>query len=129
MAYYTAWEVTACRLRNDDGDELTATWKAGINSPAQILAGDVFRCRWAIASVGTYPSTRGTTVYYSLNGGAWTQVSLGSAVVRRVNSANAAFNLSQNTTSQISSGTFTVGTCVPSTSGGTTRNVPVGNYT
>src|SRR5450755_3716772 len=125
----TTWEVSAYRLRNDDGDELTATWKAWTNTPAQVLAGSPFRCRWVLQQIGDYSYYCSPFFQYQVNGGSWVGVSLGCAVVRYATSANATVKAGCSATQQISGGSFARGVVESYVGSGVTGNVLQYYYT
>ena len=58
------------RWRNDDGDEVTATWAASSNTPTIITANGLKRLRLQLANSGGTASTINQTLEYSSNGGA-----------------------------------------------------------
>lgn len=100
---------SAYRFRNDDGNEVTATWIDALNTPITFLADinnteAVFRLRIGITeTAGGAINNTAYPLEYSLNGGAWTVVGLSGATH---------FTLGANvvdgtpTTQQITSGTY-----------------------
>jgi endoglucanase len=97
---------THFRGRNDDGTQVTATWKAATDTSWAQATGAPFRVRFVVqAPAGTVSDWQ---LMYSLNGGAWTPVTSTSTPVQSVLSANAAEN--DATTQQISTGQFYPGT-------------------
>ena len=46
-------EQLAFRVRKDDGNQLTATWKAALNANTSILADTNFRIRFAVKNNGS----------------------------------------------------------------------------
>lgn len=73
-------QQTAYRFRNDDGDEVNATWKAAANTPVTIKAGEINRVRFAVSNVGdANPNFLGgiLVIAIRINGGAWRTVQVG----------------------------------------------------
>jgi len=66
----------AARFRNADGDEVTATWKAPLNSDADVEIETLFRIRFLIQNTDgeDAPTSDDWTLYYSKNGGGWLRV-------------------------------------------------------
>lgn len=94
------------RLRNDDGNETTATWKAAQNTNVNIAADLRFRARFLMQNAGTTAlANLVAQLEYTLNGGASTNVTAASSVVR----ASASPNVTDaaNITQQLSGGTGT----------------------
>lgn len=100
---------TTFRGRNDDGGETAATWKAAAGVDWTQPANTNFRVRFNIASsVNTPTQFTNLRLMYSLNGGAYTDVSTSSSVVRAT--ASSFFADADNTTEQLAgSGTFNIG--------------------
>lgn len=65
------------RGRNNDGDEATATWKAGLDEEwSQVLGTTVyFRVRFVVRSSRRETKTPAFRLQYSVNGGEWKDVS------------------------------------------------------
>jgi len=72
------------RGRNDDGDETGATWIAGVNENWSQRPDRNFRIRQSLSRNVFTLFTVSWWLYYSLNNGAFTQVTTSSAVVRSV---------------------------------------------
>lgn len=74
----TDLRLQAYRLRNDDGSESTATWKAVQDTGATIASGEIFRLRTRTAAIWTTAGPTDTRLVdkleYRLNAGAWTLV-------------------------------------------------------
>lgn len=95
---------------NDNGNESGSTAIAAVNTNWSQNVDANFRIRFTVkANAGTGGSSPiAATLWYSLNGGAWTQVTSSSSVVRLFTSANVADATA--TTQRISSGGFASGT-------------------
>ena len=74
-------DQTAFRGRNDDGTEVTATWKAAENTNWTQLVDTNFRVRFAISNTGTASIGNGQ-LQYNRNGAGWNNVTGASSVVR-----------------------------------------------
>lgn len=101
---------TDFRLRNDDGSETTATWKAAANTNISVdmNAGDVnVRIRLCAQEVGTTAATFASNLFASYNGGAYAQVGSATSQVKSVDSANLTDNAA--TTQQVTAFTFVAG--------------------
>lgn len=96
---------TSFRIRNDDGTEVTATWKGAVNSNAVIVPLNTFRLRFLITLTGGIDVAFIAQLEYNLNGLGWNDVNTTSDVVKAVNSPNVTNGTP--TTQQIGSGTFT----------------------
>ncbi|MDR7212295.1 LamG-like jellyroll fold domain-containing protein [Flavobacterium piscis] len=105
--------ITAYRWRNDDGSEITATWKATTNAPIQINNFDPIRIRIAVEdNTGTDPNTDqifGSSVgvnailqFSDNNGQTWNNITDSQSPFTLVSSS--VVNDGTNTTQQISSG-------------------------
>jgi hypothetical protein len=93
------------RLRNDDGNETTATWKANQDTNATIRPGGKFRARFRIDETAGNAWTSVTwNLRYSLNGGAYTAVSATTPVQF---AASSNFADGDDTTTQLTGGTGT----------------------
>jgi len=106
----TTLTQTTFRGRNDDGTETTATWKAIAGADWTQLVDENFRVRFNVAAAVANP-TQNTAfkLRYSLNGGAYTDVTAASSVVRAVASPNIADGVA--TTEQLAgANTFMAGT-------------------
>jgi hypothetical protein len=64
----------AFRVRNDDGNETTATWVAAQNTNATIQVDSIFRARFRVSGNNTW-SGKTFNLRYSKNAGAYTAVS------------------------------------------------------
>jgi hypothetical protein len=94
------------RLRNDDGSETTATWKAAQNTNVNIAADLRFRVRFLMQNAGITASNNVVAqLEYTLNGGASTNVTGASTVVR--SSASPNVTDAANITQQLTGGTGT----------------------
>lgn len=101
---------TDIRFRNDDGTEVTATWKAAANTniTVDVTTGSVnFRVRFAMKETGTTASTYAANLFYSINGGVYNQCNASTTKVKVVDSVNLTDNAV--TTQQLSVGTFVAG--------------------
>ena len=115
MPVLPSYTQTRYRFRNDDGNEIAATWKAAENTNVTQVVNQVFRLRIQVAQTVTDANenlVKDFKVRYSLNSGAYTDVAAIGATtspVRYASSANA--NNGSSTTSQLTaaSGTFTAG--------------------
>lgn len=77
------------RVRNDDGTEVTATWKAAQDSAANVINATTFRIRNVVSETGSNP------VFpfqweANKNGGAFSDVTTVSANIKAVTSGNVA---------------------------------------
>ena len=121
------------RFRNDDGSETAATWKAAQGTSVTLETGTANRFRIRIILEETNGKNSNTTfdLYYSLNGGAYTDISTSSSVIRAISSANDGWTITDNdaTTKQLTfTGTFVAGRY--DDNGGTETNVQInGQYT
>lgn len=99
----------AYRARNDDGSEAGASWKEAANTPWRQALDANFRVRFLARSSAVAPGagTLNYRVFYSKNGGAWTQADNLSSVVRASASPNVADGTT--TTQQLGSGAFSSG--------------------
>lgn len=100
------------RIRNDDGNETTATWRRALNVGDQPPVAINFRIRFCIDNAAGTPTGSSdafiSQLQYSLNGGAWTNVTGASSVVRSYASPNVADNAA--TTEQLAGpATFVAG--------------------
>ncbi len=117
------------RGRNDDGTEATATWIVALNTNWTQDSNKNFRVRFTLqADAGvTNVTPISPSLYYSLNGGAYTQVTSSSNVVRLFTSANVTDATA--TTQQISGGlglTYLAGSVQTTSSTGVSRAVSGG---
>lgn len=94
----------AFRIRNDDGDETTATWKAALNTSIPIAINEPFRVRFVVQNTGSAYSSY-IYAYYRINGDTWYRV--GAGVVDFYDSSS--ITDGEATTQQIGSGTFNAG--------------------
>lgn len=102
-----AYDQDAFRGRNDDGSETTATWIAAANTnwTQDIDVNANFRVRFVIQETkGNAPGAQTLILMYSYKGGAYTQVTTTSSVIRSVLSAN--FVDGADCTQQVGVGTF-----------------------
>lgn len=107
----TTWAQTNFCIRNDNGSETTATWKAALDTNYTQLvgaAGVILRLRIAAQETGTTASTLTARLYKSKNGGAYAQIGSGDTDGCRV-AASANFADNDATTQQLTSGTFVAG--------------------
>lgn len=102
---------TTFRLRNDDGSEAAATWKAtagtSINMDVSGSTNPALRIRFVMTETGSTASTFAANLFASYKGGAYAQVTASTAQVKVVDTTNYADNA--NTTEQISAATFVAG--------------------
>ena len=96
------------RIRNDDGNETTATWKAAANTGASLEVDTNWRIRFLIQNTGdatkSTNGSQGWQLQYNLNSAGWNDVNASSSVVISSASPNLADNTS--TTQQLGAGTF-----------------------
>lgn len=97
------------RLRNDDGSESAATWKAAVNTSANVTKGQNFRLRAEFKEPKDGELVTGVTtairIQARINGGAWFSLSgAGSTDVHVVTSTHLTHHA--DTTQQIGSGTY-----------------------
>src|SRR5690242_5385468 len=121
------------RLRNDDGSESGASWKAAQNANTAINVDTNFRVRFLMQNSGTTAlNNLVAQLEYTLNGGASTNVNATSTVVRSSASPNVAD--AANITQQLTGGTGTfIGLTgydeVDGAAGGASLDVPAsGNF-
>jgi hypothetical protein len=114
------------RIRNDDGTEATATWKAAANTTFLAPLGAGFRVRFLL-QVATAISSTGFVLMRSLNGGAYTAVTASSTVVKAIASPNVADGAA--TTKQLGVGTFVAGTFDEVDGAWATVSVAIGSET
>jgi len=101
------------RWRNDDGDESTATWRAGVDTPVSGVSRDKnLRVRFCIAAYdgnkGDYLDMRTGLKYSTSSSGPWTDVPVSGALHPFVIVASTNFAGQSHTTDQLSgTGTFT----------------------
>src|SRR6478735_5493986 len=123
----------AFRLRNDDGNETTATWKAAQNSNVTQQCDTNLRVRFLMQNTGTTASNNLVAqLEVSLNAGAYANVSASSTVVR--SSASPNVTDAANITQQLTGGTGTfIGLTgydeVDGAAGGASLDIPAsGNF-
>src|SRR6476659_4801655 len=121
------------RLRNDDGNETTATWKAAQNSNVTQQCDTNLRVRFLMQNTGTTGSNNLVAqLRVSLNAGAYADVNASSTVVRSVASPNVTD--AANITQQLTGGTGTfIGLTgydeVDGAAGGASLDIPAsGNF-
>lgn len=96
---------SAFRLRNDDGSESTATWKATANQNASINVDENFRCRFVVQeTAGTPLSSVGFKFESRLNAGSWTAITGTSSTV--ISSLSSNFTDGVDCVQRVGSGTF-----------------------
>lgn len=84
----STYDQDGFRIRKDDGDEITATWYANLNTNASVPVDIPFRVRLVgELSSGTSGSLQ-AVAQYSLNGTDWTTITTSSDFVKAVNSPN-----------------------------------------
>ena len=95
----------SARGRNDDGNELLATWKANADTAYTQLTGTNFRHR-ILLQLTTSQGNNNTAEQwqYSLGGGTWTNITSSSSVVK--GTASAHYTSPDDTTQQVGAGTF-----------------------
>ena len=99
------YTVDAFRLRNDDGNETTATWKADANVNVSQDVDTNFRVRFLISEgVDIADANVSFQLQYNYNGGGWNDVDAASSVARSFASPNVTD--AANTTQQIGSSTY-----------------------
>ncbi|MCJ7520468.1 MAG: hypothetical protein MUO42_12470, partial [Anaerolineaceae bacterium] len=107
----TTWRQDGFRFRNDDGNELVATWIDALNAniSKNITYGSVnVRVRIAASEQGSTAAALTGRLYVSKNGGAYAQVSeISTNGLKAINSANLTDD--EATTQQISSVTWVAG--------------------
>lgn len=101
-----ALDQVAFRARNDDGTEVTATWKANTNTNWTQPSDENVRVRFEIQETGGVATAAQEwyRLQYRHNAGTWTDVNAASSVVRTTDSPNVGF---ENTTDQLNIGTGT----------------------
>ena len=96
------------RIRNDDGDETTATWKANVNTDDSLDVDTNWRIRFLIQNTGTgnlvFDVGEGWRLQYNLAAAGWNDVTGASSVVRASASPNVTDNIV--TTQQLGAGVF-----------------------
>jgi hypothetical protein len=101
------------RVRNDDGTQVDATWKAAQNTNAIVNVDEIFRVRFRGGDTGGASGTWTTPqLQYNLNSAGWNNVTGSSTVVRATDTAQ--FTDGTATTEQLTGGgggTFVAGTC------------------
>jgi hypothetical protein len=96
------------RLRNDDGNQATATWIAALNTSAGVSVGQTFRIRIRVTETAGGGTAFTGPLEYNRSGLGWNSVTTSSAVMRLVTSSNVADNTA--TTDQLGGGgTFVAG--------------------
>jgi hypothetical protein len=100
-----AFDQDSFRLRNDDGDEATATWKVAANQNTSLNVDENFRCRFVVQeTAGGSVTNEGFKFQYRLNAGSWTDITTTSSVVKSVLSPN--FTDGVDCVQRIGAGTF-----------------------
>lgn len=89
------------RIRNDDGSETTATWKAALNTNASLEVDTNWRIRFTTQETGGADGTPVAQLQYNLAGAGWNNVSAASSVAR----ASASPNLADGTATTAQLGT------------------------
>jgi len=111
MAHVSAvFSQRAFRLRNDDGSQTTATWKAAENATAVIQSGARLRVRLLVQeTAGGDFGSNVLTIQANINGAGWFTVGASTADVYRIQSNHVAHGT--NTTRQLATGvgSFIVG--------------------
>ena len=100
------YEQAAFRLRRDDGDEVTATWRQPLNTNDGHPLDTNLRIRFVIQSGSNPPPVNALNLrlYCARNGGAYQQVNATSTIARSSLSPNVADDAA--TTQQLSVGSF-----------------------
>ena len=78
------------RIRNDDGSETTATWKAALDTNASLEVDTNWRIRFTTQETGGADGTPVAQLQYNLAGAGWNNVTDASSVVRASASPNVA---------------------------------------
>lgn len=104
-----AFTQVSARGRNDDGTQVTATWKAATGTNWTQRMDVPLRVRFDCSETGTTAATLAGQLQCNLNGGAFQAVNASSTIVKAVAGANSIDGVA--TTQQISSGTFVAGSC------------------
>lgn len=99
------------RFRNDDGTEVTATWKAALNSNIYAETNTLFRLRFLVAEIeGVQSSTTSPLlVQQSVNGGAWQSIGDSPAAGKPLHYEASPNIANAPTTQQIGSASFAAG--------------------
>ena len=118
------------RYRNDDGGELSATWKGEINEQIPtMVTGDEFRVRMGIEEYAGNISRNAVLVpLFSINGGDWGEIinNAGSPFVL----LNSSFYVGPaNTNQQITTGPFSTGSIIELSGGLDTQDIDPNTFT
>ena len=98
------------RIRNDDGTEITATWKQDEDVDETILVDTIFRVRFVLQELEAVAGVEDFRLQRNLASGGWVVVSDTSAVIQAADSADAEVNDGDVTTNIIGgTGTFVAG--------------------
>lgn len=102
------------RLRNDDGTEATATWKAAANTTASIDVDTNFRTRFLLKGTGNGSTLHHPTVEYRHkpdggSWGSWSDVLPSSNTTAPIKAASSPNYAAGTATQQLGAGTFTDG--------------------
>jgi hypothetical protein len=99
------YDQDSFRARNDNGDEITATWPSSANTNWTQMVDKNFRVRFLVQEIGGIAESDKTfQLEYNLNGGGWNDVTGASSVVKAAATANVTDAV--DTTQQLGSGTF-----------------------
>ena len=85
----TTYEQTSFRIRDDDGNETTATWRQAINTNDTLTVDTNYRIRFGITLAAMDGALAGQ-LQYNLAAAGWNNVTGASAVVQAVASPNVA---------------------------------------
>lgn len=107
-----SFNQTSFRFRNDDGNQITATWKELLNTNTREKPYIIVRCRFVIQQTVSNANTnlqRNYKLRYSLNSAAYVDVGAqgSQTIIRYSNSSNITDN--ESTTQQIGAGSFITG--------------------
>lgn len=112
------------RWRNDDGNETSATWKAGLNSAYTLNSGDLgtnFRLRIEFDNTGDDIGTIPNTLQYSTDGVTWVNITATAGTNHWMFATSPNVTHDAATTAQLVSGlggTYTAGKIISNTTGG-----------
>lgn len=136
-AHATAtYDQRAWRFRNDDGDEVTATWKAAQNvAVANQPIGEIFRLRFEIQETGGSAESRMPSLQFSLDGGStWAGDTFGmsetsSSAVRMHDTHHVANETATTDQLTAGAGTFGAGNVWTTSNGGVVSAIPASGHT
>ena len=117
------------RFRNDDGTEITATWKQDQDVDETILVDTIFRVRFVLDELEAVAGTDDSRLQRDLNAAGFVVVSDTSAVIQAADSADAGVNDGDVTTDIIGgTGTFAAGEIMSSETTGSLETNTATSY-